>query len=194
MIQLYQQAVHDVHQALSDVKETSTNVRSTVRSVTEQLHMMIEQRETALLEEITHKTAQKIFALDSQFTKLQQRLMFCRAAKQEAEELLSQNSEYNDQSQITRTNTEVDVTAQVGSAPNAKAPLFNKTQSTFAHPKTKGRARHETGSVTHYNARKHRIMAIVERAKRDAAKNWEEVNAGTPVVRSRFHLAHYDIT
>eukprot|EP01083_Nonionella_stella_P077085 210307_1 len=96
LIILYQQAVHDVHQALVDVKETSQDVSYKIKSVTEQLHMIIDRREDELLEEITKKTASKVFALDSQFTKLKQRLMFCCEARdEEAEELLTNHYEYN---------------------------------------------------------------------------------------------------
>eukprot|EP01083_Nonionella_stella_P077084 210303_1 len=160
LIILYQQAVHDVHQALVDVKETSQDVSYKIKSVTEQLHIMIDRREDELLEEITKKTASKVFALDSQFTKLKQRLMFCCEARDEAEELLTAHYENNGLSEV----------------------------------KTRKRD-HSVSTVTNYSARKERIMAIVNKAKHDAKSEFEEeLNRGTPLVATRFHIDHYDIT
>eukprot|EP01084_Bolivina_argentea_P248547 415778_1 len=165
MILLYQQAVDDVHQAIVDVKETSKDITNKVKSVTEQLHIIIDTREDELLDEITKKTASNIFALDTQFTKLQQRLMFCREARNEAKELLNKHNEYN----------------------------INCIQN-IQNIKTRTR-NHSSGSVINYNARKDRIMAIVNKTKQDAKNEFEkELNRGEPIVNTRFHVQHYDIT
>ena len=183
IILLYQQAIHDVHQAIVDVKETSQDITYKVKSVTEQLHMIIDRREDELLDEITKKTASKIFALDSQFTKLTQNLMFCREARDEAEELLAKHDEYNQNNKNNKNHK-----------PLPKASRNAYPASGIKHNKTRLRE-HSGGSVTNYNARKDRIMAIVNKAKQDAKNEFEkELNRGTPVVTTRFHVEHYDIT
>ena len=184
IILLYQQAIHDVHQAIVDVRETSNDTTSKVKSITEQLHWIIARREDELLDEISELTASKIFALEDQFTKLSQRLMFCREARDEAEELLIKHSEYNDNNK--------------GSPIKQKEKERGLSRAMTLTPirSTKTRKRdHSGGSVVNYNARKDRIMAIVNKAGQDAKNEFEkELNRGAPIVNTRFHIEHYDIT
>ena len=100
LIKVYELGINDVNQAIADVHESASDSRDKVTSITEQLHLIIERREEELLDEIDDKSAQKLFGLDSQLTKLSQRLMFCREAKSEAMELLDQYDGIGSSSQV----------------------------------------------------------------------------------------------
>mmetsp|Transcript_12767 Transcript_12767/g.19375 ORF Transcript_12767/g.19375 Transcript_12767/m.19375 type:complete len:595 (-) Transcript_12767:2233-4017(-) len=207
IILLYQQAIHDVHQAVVDVKETKHDVADKVKSITEQLHMIIDRREDELLEEITKKTATKVFKLDEQFTKLNQRFMFCVSARDEAQELLVKYHEYNDgeqkQKQQKHKQGQTQAQSNASSSQSSERTLFKKASMPIARllsgrmsGKVKTRSRdHSGGSVINYNARFERIMKMVNDHKRAAKNEFEkELNRGTPVVATRFHVDHWDIT
>ena len=54
---------------------------------------------------------------------------------------------------------------------------------------------HSQSSITNHDLRKDRIMNIVNKAKNDAAYEFEnELNRGNPMVSTRFHFEHIDIT
>ena len=101
---IFEDSLDDVNQTIVDVKETSLNVKNTIKSVIEQLHMILDKREDELLNIVSELTAKKIFALDQQYTRISQRLQFCKDAKEEAHELLSRSHEYNNSSMSINSN------------------------------------------------------------------------------------------